>query len=59
MTTLGARPPADPRLAGPMRPRELTLRGLILGSLLTLIFTAANVDEDLYSGHVHDPVPIT
>src|SRR5918998_110061 len=26
-----------------MRPRELTLRGLILGSLLTLVFTAANV----------------
>jgi putative OPT family oligopeptide transporter len=28
---------------GPMRPKELTLRGLILGSLLTLVFTAANV----------------
>src|ERR671917_688544 len=26
-----------------MRPRELTLRGLVLGSLLTLVFTAANV----------------
>src|ERR687893_859854 len=26
-----------------MRPRELTIRGLILGSLLTLVFTAANV----------------
>ena len=26
-----------------MRPRELTLRGLILGALLTTIFTAANV----------------
>src|ERR671918_321402 len=26
-----------------MKPRELTLRGLILGSLLTLVFTAANV----------------
>ncbi len=26
-----------------MRPKELTLRGLILGSLLTLVFTAANV----------------
>src|SRR5918999_1219808 len=27
----------------PMRPKELTIRGLILGSLLTLVFTAANV----------------
>src|SRR5687768_7728608 len=26
-----------------MNPRELTLRGLIIGSLLTLVFTAANV----------------
>jgi putative OPT family oligopeptide transporter len=26
-----------------MRPRELTLRGLILGALITLVFTAANV----------------
>src|SRR5687767_13279574 len=26
-----------------MKPKELTLRGLILGSLLTLVFTAANV----------------
>src|ERR687883_1636540 len=26
-----------------MRPRELTLRGLILGALITTIFTAANV----------------
>src|SRR5687767_11247228 len=26
-----------------MQPKELTLRGLILGSLLTLVFTAANV----------------
>jgi OPT oligopeptide transporter protein len=26
-----------------MNPKELTLRGLILGSLITLIFTAANV----------------
>jgi putative OPT family oligopeptide transporter len=26
-----------------MRPRELTFRGLIIGSLLTLVFTAANV----------------
>jgi putative OPT family oligopeptide transporter len=26
-----------------MKPRELTVRGLILGSLLTLVFTAANV----------------
>ena len=26
-----------------MRPKELTVRGLILGSLLTLVFTAANV----------------
>ncbi len=26
-----------------MRPRELTLRGLILGALLTFVFTAANV----------------
>jgi putative OPT family oligopeptide transporter len=26
-----------------MRPRELTVRGLILGALLTLVFTAANV----------------
>src|ERR671939_235597 len=26
-----------------MKPKELTLRGLILGSLITLVFTAANV----------------
>ena len=26
-----------------MKTRELTLRGLILGSLLTLVFTAANI----------------
>jgi putative OPT family oligopeptide transporter len=26
-----------------MKPRELTLRGLVLGALLTLVFTAANV----------------
>ena len=26
-----------------MQPKELTIRGLILGSLLTLVFTAANV----------------
>jgi len=26
-----------------MKPKELTLRGLVLGSLLTLVFTAANV----------------
>src|SRR5829696_4609449 len=36
--------PARPaREIHPMRPRELTLRGLILGALLTTIFTAANV----------------
>lgn len=27
----------------PMKPRELTLRGLILGALITTVFTAANV----------------
>jgi putative OPT family oligopeptide transporter len=27
----------------PMRPKELTVRGLVLGVLLTLVFTAANV----------------
>src|SRR5918994_5291480 len=30
-------------MSGPMRPKELTVRGLILGALLTLVFTAANV----------------
>jgi putative OPT family oligopeptide transporter len=28
---------------GPMKPKELTIRGLILGALITTIFTAANV----------------
>ena len=28
---------------GPMKPKELTIRGLVLGALLTLVFTAANV----------------
>jgi len=27
----------------PLKPRELTIRGLILGALITTIFTAANV----------------
>src|SRR4026207_256482 len=27
----------------PMKPKELTIRGLILGALITTIFTAANV----------------
>ena len=27
----------------PMKPKELTLRGLILGALITTVFTAANV----------------
>lgn len=31
------------RNIGPMKPRELTLRGLILGALITTVFTAANV----------------
>lgn len=31
------------RTIGPMRPRELTLRGLVLGVLITVAFTAANV----------------
>src|SRR5215207_5409523 len=36
--------PARPaREIHPMKPRELTLRALILGALLTTIFTAANV----------------
>ena len=26
-----------------MKPRELTIRGLILGALITTVFTAANV----------------
>ena len=30
-------------LLPPMRPRELTIRGLVLGILLTFVFTAANV----------------
>ena len=29
--------------SGPMKPKELTLRGLILGALITTVFTAANV----------------
>jgi uncharacterized oligopeptide transporter (OPT) family protein len=33
-----------------MKPRELTLRGLILGSLLTLVLTAANVYRGLKVG---------
>src|ERR1039458_1049088 len=28
---------------GPMKPKELTIRGLILGALITTVFTAANV----------------
>ena len=31
------------RKIGPMKPKELTIRGLILGALITTIFTAANV----------------
>jgi putative OPT family oligopeptide transporter len=34
--------PATPTMGG-ARPRELTLRGLVLGALITLLFTAANV----------------
>src|SRR5918994_5562787 len=30
-------------MSGPMKPKELTVRGLILGALITLVFTAANV----------------
>src|SRR5256885_3546950 len=30
-------------MIGRMKPRELTLRGLILGALITTVFTAANV----------------
>ena len=33
----------SPGEIAPMKPRELTLRGLLLGVLLTFIFTAANV----------------
>src|SRR5687768_14143301 len=37
-------PPGSRRVElRPMRPKELTLRGLILGILLTFVFTAANV----------------
>ena len=36
-------PPLPEVLLAPMRPKELTLRGLILGVLLTTVFTAANV----------------
>jgi hypothetical protein len=35
-----------------MRPKELTIRGLILGSLLTLVFTAANVYLGLKVGPI-------
>ncbi len=35
-------PSAGPTAAGPRQP-ELTLRGLVLGALITLVFTAANV----------------
>jgi hypothetical protein len=35
-----------------MRPTELTLRGLILGSLFTLVFTAAGIAE-LVAGAVN------
>src|ERR1043165_2394761 len=31
------------RMTRPMKPKELTIRGLILGALITTIFTAANV----------------
>lgn len=30
-------------MADPMKPKELTIRGLILGALITTVFTAANV----------------
>lgn len=37
-------PSAEPRAKiSPMKPKELTLRGLVLGVLLTTVFTAANV----------------
>ena len=37
-------PTPDSRVRlGPMKPKELTLRGLILGALITTVFTAANV----------------
>ncbi|MGI4949967.1 MAG: OPT family oligopeptide transporter [Janthinobacterium lividum] len=39
-TGAGAASPADPRPAGAA---ELTLRGILLGGLITLLFTAANV----------------
>lgn len=31
-----------------MKPRELTIRGLILGALITAVFTPANI----YLGHL-------
>ena len=34
---------ADRCIFGAMKPRELTLRGLVLGALITIFFTAANV----------------
>jgi putative OPT family oligopeptide transporter len=36
-------PAADRSKIGPMKPKELTIRGLILGALITTVFTAANV----------------
>lgn len=35
--------PSDSRDALSMKPKELTIRGLVLGALITTIFTAANV----------------
>jgi len=35
--------PRRDRRIGPMKPKELTIRGLILGALITTVFTAANV----------------
>jgi uncharacterized oligopeptide transporter (OPT) family protein len=40
-----------------MRPRELTLRGLILGALITTGFTAANIYLGLKVGHSGNEQP--
>ena len=32
-------------IAAPSNPREITLRGIILGILITLVFTAAHADR--------------
>jgi hypothetical protein len=39
-----------------MKPKELTVRGLILGALITTVFTAANVYLGLKVGLTFAPV---